>query len=203
MFKSIIIWFFKSIGLIFLTILAFPLAPFLALFVTHAEESETTGFPSLYPGKLREFLIPSLRIWQSPDAPLDEWWYGDYPSPLKLKYDQAYYDSHYWLRYASRVFWLWRNAAYGFGALWGYSADGMVALYTKDNDLQWKSGKNVFSFWKVSNKNGDIGWLVRAQVYFYKDRCVEIIFGYKLLGDTVGGKKLVAIQCSPFKKYPE
>jgi len=203
MLKSFAIWFVKSVGLIGLTILAFPLAPFLALFIVHAEESETTGFPSLYPGKLREFLIPSLRIWQSPDAPLDEWWYGDYPSSLKLKYDQAYYDNHYWLRYASRVFWLWRNAAYGFGAKWGYAAKGTFALYTKDNDAQWKSGKNVCSFWKVCNGDGDIGWLLRAQVYFYKDRCVEIIFGYKLLGETVNGKKLVAIQCSPFKKYPE
>jgi hypothetical protein len=203
MIASVAIWFVKSVGLIGLTLLAFPLAPFLALFVTHEEESAVTGFPSLYPGKLREFLIPSLRIWQSPDAPLDEWWYGDYPSPLKAKYDQAYYDSHFWLRYVSRVFWLWRNAAYGFGARWGYADKGAFALYTKDNDKDWKSGKNVCSFWKVCNDNGDIGWLLRAQVYFYKDRCVEIIFGYKLLGDTVGGKKLVAIQFSPFKKYPE
>jgi hypothetical protein len=203
MLKSVAIWFVKSIGLIFLTILAYPLAPFFALFITHEEESEVTGFSSLFPNKPREFLIPSLRIWQSPDAPLDEWWYDDYPSPLKLKYDQAYYDTHYWLRYVSRVFWLWRNAAYGFGAKWGYATQGMFALYTKDNDSQWKSGKNVCSFWKVCNGAGDIGWLLRAQVYFYKDRCVEIILGYKLSGNTVSGKKLVAIQVSPFKKYPE
>ena len=203
MIKSVAIWFVKSVGLIFLTILAFPLAPFLALFVTHAEESETTGFPSLHPGKLREFLIPSLRIWQSPDAPLDEWWYGDYPSEWKAKYGQLYYDQHFWLRYVCRIFWLWRNAAYGFGGRWGYADKGTYALYTKDNDSQWKSGKNVFSFWKVCNGAGDIGWLLRAQVYFSTDRCVEIILGYKLLGDTVNGKKLVAIQFSPFKKYPE
>jgi hypothetical protein len=203
MIKSVAIWFIKSVGLILLTIAAFPLAPIFAFFIVYAEESEITGFPSLFLGKPREFLIPSLRIWQSSDAPLDEWWYGDYPSPLKLKYDQAYYDTHYWLRYASRVFWLWRNAAYGFGAKWGYSAQGMYALYTKDNDKQWKSGRNVCSFWKVCNDNGDIGWLLRTQVYFYKNRCVEIILGYKLLGNTVDGKKLVSIQCSPFKKYPE
>ena len=203
MFKSVAIWFIKSVGLIGLTILAFPLAPIFALFITHAEESETTGFPSLLPGKPRAFLIPFIRIWQTPDAPVDEFWYGDYTGWPKDGRTQAEYDSSAWLRYLCRVNWLWRNAAYGFGAKWGYSDKGMYALYTKDNDDQWKSGKNVCSFWKVCNDNGDIGWLLRAQVYFYKNRCVEIIFGYKLLGITVGGKKLVAIQCSPFKKYPE
>jgi hypothetical protein len=78
MIKLIAVWFVKAISLLILTILAFPLAPLFSLFIIYAEESDITGFPSMFPGKSREFLIAPLRIWQSPDAPLDEFWYGDY-----------------------------------------------------------------------------------------------------------------------------
>ena len=203
MLKSIILWIIKSVGLILLTILAFPLAPIFALFITHEEESEITGFPSLLPGKPRAFLIPCLRIWQTPDAPVDEFWYGDYTGWPKDGRTQAEYDSSAWLRYLCRVNWLWRNAAYGFGAKFGYDATGLVVTSERDEERLWRSGANCFSYWIFKNDAGDIGWCVRAQFYYYKTHCLEMYLGYKLPSVTVDGKKFVAIQFTPFRSYPK
>jgi hypothetical protein len=203
MIQSVAIWFIKSLALIVLTILAFPLAPIFALFITHEEESEVTGFPSMFPGKPRAFLIPALRIWQTPDAPLDEFWFEDYTGWPKDGRTQAEYDSSAWLRYLCRVNWLWRNAAYGFGAKFGYDIAGLKPITTIDNESKWRTGANCFSLWTCTNAKNQFGWCIRAQFYFYKNRCLEIYLGYKLSSVTVQGKKFVAIQVSPFKKYPK
>jgi hypothetical protein len=99
--RSILLWIPKALALIVLTALAFPLAPFLALFIRQSEESVITGFPSQFPGKQRDFLIPALYIWQTPDAPVDEFWYGEDYAPtgfFKTRFNQADYDSKAWLR---------------------------------------------------------------------------------------------------------
>lgn len=202
MFKSVALWFVKSIALIVLTILAYPLAYIFALFIVKAEESEVTGFPSLHVGMPRDFLIPSLRIWQTPDAPVDELWYaGDYNVWPVVGKTQADYDSSAWLRYLCRVVWLQRNAAYGFGALWGYDATGMMPIVTNDNERFWRTGNNCFSYWSVINGKGDKAFCIRAQLYYWKPHCLEMYLGYKLVGDTIQGKKLVAIQFTPFRSY--
>ena len=199
---SIIYWFIKVVGLLFIDIFTMIFAPVICLFVTMAEESDVTGFPSMFPGKPREFLIKPLIWFQSTDAPLDEFWYGDYPSSLKTKYDQAYYDSHWWLRYVMRVIWLWRNPAYGFGTAFGFADKDIVMASVSDNEKDWKSGKNVSSHWIFTNSNGSVGWCYRAQFYYYKTHCLEMYLGYKILGDTIRGRKLVAMQFTPFRSYP-
>ena len=141
MIISIITWFFKALVLLILTILAFPLAPIFACFIVYAEESSITGFPSLLPGTPRAFLIPSLRLWQSPDAPVDEFWYGDYQGFPKDGKTQSDYDKSAWLRYLCRVNWLWRNAAYGFGAKMGYTYTP-----TLDDGALWRTGKSCSYF---------------------------------------------------------
>lgn len=202
MIKSILIWAVKVITLILLDIITTVFSPVICLFVTKAEESEVTGFPSLLPGTPREFLIKPLRLFQSTDAPLDEYWYGDYQSDLKTKYDQAYYDTHWWLRYYCRIIWLVRNPAYGFGTKLGYSADGLEVVYAHDEEDKWRTGVNCESFWRFTNSKGQVGWCYRAQFYFYKTRCLEMYLGYKLPGDTIWGNKLVAMQFTPFRQYP-
>ena len=203
MFKSVLLWAAKAVYLIILTILSFPLAPIFALFVTYEEESEATGFPSLLPGTPRAFLIPCLRIWQTPDAPVDEFWYGDYTGWPKDGRTQAEYDSSAWLRYLCRVNWLWRNAAYGFGAKVGYDATGLIVTSERNEERLWRSGANCLSYWIFKNDAGDIGWCVRAQFYYYKRNCLEMYLGYKLPSVTVDGKKFVAIQFTPFRSYPK
>lgn len=203
MVQSVLIWFVKSLVLIGLTVIAFPLAPIFALFIVYEEEVEVTGFPSLLPGTPRAFLIPALRIWQTPDAPLDEFWYGGYTGWPTDGRTQAEYDSSAWLRYLCRVAWLWRNAAYGFGAKLGYDCDGLTPITTIDNESKWRTGVNCFSLWTYTNSKKQFGWCIRAQYYFYKTRCIEFYLGYKFLSVTVDGKKFVAIQVSPFRAFPK
>ena len=196
MIFSVIAWFFKALALIALTALAFPLAPFFALFIVYAEESTITGFPSLLPGTRRAFLIPALRLWQSPDAPVDEFWYGDYQGWPKTGRTQSDYDASIWLRWLCRVVWLWRNAAYGFGAKLGYTYTP-----TLDDGALWRTGANCSYFWKVTNPAGQIGWCWKFEKFYTKTRYVEAYLGYKLQGDSIQGKKFVAIQFNPFRTF--
>ena len=194
---SVIVWILKALALIALTLLAFPLAPIFACFIVYAEESSITGFPSLLPGRHRAFLIPLLRIWQSPDAPVDEFWYGDYQGWPKTGKTQGDYDKSIWLRWLCRVTWLWRNAAYGFGSQMGYSYPA-----TLDDGPKWRTGVNCSYFWSVVNGNGRVGWCWKFEWFYTKNRYIEGYLGYKLMGDSVGGNKFVAIQFNPFRTFP-
>lgn len=200
MIKYILLWALKVITLLVLDVITTILSPVICLFVTKEEESDVTGFPSLLPGTPREFLIKPLRWFQSTDAPLDEYWYGDYPSKLK-DYGQSYYDTHWWLRYYCRIIWLVRNPAYGFGTKLGFNADGLTVTYIRDEEYKWRTGQNCLSFWKFTNTKLQVGWCIRAQFYYYKSNCLEMYLGYKILGDTVWGNKLVAMQFTPFRQY--
>lgn len=202
MLKPIIVWAVKVPVLLFLTVIAYIIAPVLALFVTHAEESAITGHPSLFPGKPREFLIKPLRIWQSPDAPLDEWWYGDYElDSWRRHFTQADYDSKAWLRYLCRIAWLWRNPAYGWGEKFGYNGSGLKILTSHGSDDDWYSGKSSLSYWTAINDANEKAFYVQIRLYFYKNRCLDILAGYKFFSDPT--TKYVAIRFNPFRKYPK
>lgn len=203
MISSVILWIFKVVALLCLDLIVTVFSPLICLFVVMAEENSVTGFPSAFPGKPREFLVTWLRWCQTTDAALDEYWYGDYPSWFKTKFDQAYYDSHFWLRYVMRVLWVVRNPAYGFGTALGYDATDLWVADSKDDEANWRTGVNCFSYWVFVNESGQVGWCIRAQFYYYKTHCLEMYLGYKLPGDTIKGKKLVAMQFTPFRQYPK
>ena len=204
MIKSVTLWAIKAIYLIVLTILAYPLSYVLALFIVKQEESEVTGFPSLHPGMPRDFLIPFLRSWQTPDAPVDELWFAqDYHVWPVLGKTQADYDRSAWFRYLCRVTWLQRNAAYGFGAKVGYDDKGLTITSQRDKEILWRTGANCFSYWVCKNDVGNIGWCVRAQLYYFGRHCLEMYLGYKINSDSINGKKFVAIQFTPFRSYPK
>jgi len=194
MILSVISWIPKAVGLIILTLVAFVISPLLACFIVYAEESSITGQPSLLPNTPRAFLIPVFRIWQTPDAPVDEFWYGDYQGFPKDGKTQADYDKSIWLRWLCRVVWLWRNAAYGFGANWGYTY-----APTLNDGANWNSGKSCTYFWKVTNDLGQIGWCLKFQWFYTASRYIVGYLGYKLQGDSIKGKKFVAIQFNPFR----
>ena len=202
MILSVLNWMWKVPVLMVLTIVAFIINPILALFITHAEESEVTGFPSLHPGMMREFLIKPLQIWQSEDAPVDEYYWADYESNgwFQRAFRAKYSDSAV-VRYMYRVMWLYRNPAYGFGNRLGYDATEMVILNKFDNDHLWKSGHTNLSWWIAKNYHGQIGWCFQMQWHFYKRRCLEVYLGYKLLAD--GKRKSVAMRFNPFRVYPK
>lgn len=202
MILSVLNWAWKVPVLMVLTAIAFIINPILALFITHAEESETTGHPSLHPGMMREFLIKPLRIWQSEDAPVDEYYWADYEPNgwFQRKFREKYSGSAV-VRYMYRVMWLYRNPAYGFGNRLGYDATEMVILDKLDNDHLWKSGHTNYSWWIAKNYHGQIGWCFQMQWHFYKRRCLEVYLGYKLLAD--GKRKSVAMRFNPFRVYPK
>lgn len=202
MIWAVLNWAWKVPVLMVLTAIAFIINPILALFITHAEESETTGHPSLHPGMMREFLIKPLRIWQSEDAPVDEYYWADYePNGWFQRAFRAKYLDSAVVRYMYRVMWLYRNPAYGFGNRLGYDATEMVILDKLDNDHLWKSGHTNLSWWIAKNYHGQIGWCFQMQWHFYKRRCLEVYLGYKLLAD--GKRKSVAMRFNPFRQYPK
>ena len=202
MFKEIALWAAKALALIPLSLAAYLFAPLFALFIVRREESEETGHPSLFPGMPREFLRGWLRVWQSPDAPVDEYYWADYePQSLLQRYCRGYYATSPIVRWAYRVAWLWRNPAYGFGNRLGYSSTGMYFTSQGGNQNLWRTGVSNQAWWVARNSYREIGWCYQAQWHFYKHRCLEIYIGYKLLAD--GRNKSVAIRFNPFRQYPK
>lgn len=202
MFKAIALWAGKAAALTFLSLAAYVLAPFLALFITHAEESETTGHPSLFPGMPREFLREWCRVWQSPDAPVDEYYWAEYePQSLLQRYCRGYYETSAIVRWAYRVAWLWRNPAYGFGEYFGWDGEGMKILSSRGSDDDWYSGRSSVSYWTAVNTSGRKAFYVQIRLYFYKNRCLDILAGYKFFSDP--RIKYVAMRFNPFRKYPK
>ena len=200
--KAILIWALKVPVLLMLTVIAYIIAPVLAFFIEYHEESAITGHPSLLPGTPRAFLIKPLRIWQSLDAPVDEWWYGNYElSSWRKNYTQADYDKYAWLRWACRVAWLWRNPAYGFGEKFGWDGTGMKILTTHGSDDLWYSGRSSCSYWTAINDAGQKAFYVQIRLYFYQNRCLDIMAGYKFFSDPT--IKYVAMRFNPFRKYPK
>ena len=202
MILSILNWLWKVPVLTALSLIAYIINPILALFITKAEESETTGLPSLYPGMPREFLIKPLRLWQSEDAPVDEYYWANYEpnSWFQRKY-RGQYETSAFVRWLYRCAWLYRNPAYGWGNLLGYSSTGMYFTAKDDNEHLWRTGVTNKSWWIARNSYGEIGWCFQMQWHFYGRRCLEIYLGYKLLAD--GRKKSVAIRFNPFRQYPK
>lgn len=185
-----------------LTVIAYIIAPVLALFIEYHEESAITGHPSLFPGKPRAFLIKPLRIWQSLDAPVDEWWFGEYEmDSWRINFTQKDYDECAWLRWACRVAWLWRNPAYGFGEKFGWDGTGMKILSSHGTDDDWYSGSSSLSYWIAENQSGNKAFYVQIRLYFYHNRCLDIMAGYKLFSDP--SIKYVAMRFNPFRKYPK
>jgi len=73
---------------------------------------------------------------------------------------------------------------------------------TLDDGALWRTGKTCSYFWKVQNDLMQTGWCWKAQWFFTAKRYVEFYFGYKLMGDSIYGKKFVAMYFNPFRSYP-
>ena len=202
MIKPILLWALKVPLLILLSLVAYLIAPFIAMFIVHADETEVTGHPSMLPGQPREFLIPLFRIWQSQDAPVDEWWWAGYEKDSwRRHFTQEDYDNSAILRWACRVAWLWRNPAYGWGEKFGFDGRGLKILTSKGSEDAWYSGKSSVSYWTGVNESGEKAFYFQARLYYYKNRCLDILAGYKFFSDPT--TKYVAMRFTPFRKYPK
>lgn len=141
----------------------------------------------------REHLHPAW-IWiTTHDAPIDSGHLDNYwPTPAtKL--------GLYW----SRVRWIWRNPAYQVGHWLGYDQEGIVITKHVDGSSTWDSGKPSRSYWTAINSNGQKAFLWERQIYFYKNRCIELQFGWKLYRKDPDKICMLALRISPFKQYPK
>lgn len=106
---------------LFFSLLGYVLAPLVALPWFVRQELRTDKAKVLGPGEftlLRDQLVTPLYWFQTHDNAVDEYWYGGYAleslfPPLRAA-TQRDYDASPRLRYVCRLFWLWRNCAYGF-----------------------------------------------------------------------------------------
>ena len=203
MLLSIILWALKVPTLLILDLVTIVFSPIIALFTYKAEESEITGFPSLHPGLKRDFLLPIFKLFSTPDAPADEfYWAGYEPNSSVVKFLRKYdYDTNWFVRYAYRILWLCRNPAYGFGQRLGYDSNGMKYLVERDNNQFWGTKTSHSSYWKVINAKGQIGWWYKMKWFYTADRAVVINIGYKLDADSTDGKKFVAMFFHPCRRF--
>ena len=202
MLRAIAGWAVKVPILTALSLIAYIIAPFLALFIVKAEESAITNQPSLFPGHPREFLQKWCRIWQTSDAPVDEVYWSEYEMDgLLQRHFRKYYFSSATVRWAYRVAWLWRNPAYGFGEMFGFNGYGLKILSAHGSDDDWYSGKSSCSYWTAENAFGEKSFYVQIRLYFYKNRCLDILAGYKFFSDPQ--TKFVAMRFNPFRKFPK
>lgn len=100
----------------------------------------------------REYLIAPFYYWQTFDNALDEYWFGMFTDecviPAIRNATNADYVSKWWIRYACRVLWVWRNTAYGFAQFWfGRDPDQTHFQIKKDIPL-------AFGYYSSTN----IGW---------------------------------------------
>lgn len=109
------------------------LNPVVALFVTKAERTDRVKqLGNKQVTMLREYLIRPLYWFQTHDNAVDEYWWGcfykDSLFPFIRNATQEQYDNSRFLRYVCRLFWLWRNCAYGFSYhLFGRVLDDAVS----------------------------------------------------------------------------
>src|SRR5690625_5132231 len=110
----------KASLVLFTKVFVFITAPLLAMCVRYYPESRypvATKF-----NRPRPHLWPWLRWAQTFDDALDSYWWWESKSMWLRKYfSQQYYDEHAWLRWLTRILWLWRNPAYGLAYSLGLS----------------------------------------------------------------------------------
>ncbi|QAX96192.1 hypothetical protein [Vibrio phage vB_VmeM-Yong XC32] len=142
----------------------------------------------------KETLPKWLSWFQTPDAPLD----GD----LGFRLEHEAKGTH---PYLQRVYWLWRNPAYGFS--WGllaYQSIKGMKIHTlgdiKAKDDPYKAG------WSISWTEDKKAFQVRAFVPTIPGKCLKFRFGWKLRwlvndcnGIANGSKRKFVFTCNPFK----
>ena len=116
--------------------------------------------------------------------------------------DQAYYDSHAWLRWACSVLWVWRNPAYGLAHALGFDQRGLEYLRDDDPvDIAWTMAQPC-NLWRVAkNASGQYGFLYRARVFYARSLYMEVVMGWKIPWDNdPENRAMLAVRVSPFKR---
>lgn len=173
-------------------LLAFLLAPVAALPIFIKTDREG-----------REHIAPFWQWITTHDALIDIYIYskGRADHWLLGRYSQSEILSSPWLRYAARVFWIWRNPAYQVSHWLGYDQRGVALTKLRDESSLWDTGAPSTSLWIAENAHGQHAFLFEKQWYFWRNRCVEMQFGWKLYRNDPDQVCMLAVRFTPFKKY--
>lgn len=114
---------------------------------------------------------------------------------------QEDFDNKAWLRWACRVFWIFRNPAYVVAQSVGYDQRGMQLHKVKDEGEKWDTGEGNFSYWWAINHKKQVGWMVEFQWFYWGKRCLEVYCGWKLHRDDPDQLCMLVARITPFKQY--
>ena len=195
-----------SLASIVAVLLTWLLAPLLALLAFATED------PITKQGDLPRW----VRWFQTHDFPLDEVWRPSTPAEL-WRIDGLFignfgtfagktptdFRTSTWLRYLARVFWLWRNPAYGFRAqVLGFPVGGMSVVHATAHGAAWGSGSNSWAI-TVAERPGTglftrSAFHVRGQLFYRPGgtRYVRINVGWKLVMPDIA---MVATHVNPIR----
>lgn len=171
-----------ALFVLFTKLLTYILAPILALFTT-----KIGG---------RRYLIKPLHLFQTHDAPLDEYQVSPYYTG---KWTERFRNWNWFMD----VCWLWRNPAYGFAQLAGYSQRDMKLTIIQEQHYDWKSGRTNHSSLKAVNGKGQKAFMYEGNYHYFKRWNVEYYFGWKLRRSDPDQKAMLVVRFNPFKRYTE
>lgn len=129
----------------------------------------------------RDYLLPCFKWFTTHDNAADEWFYGCYwrntwwASWLTLEI----YKQWWIIRYLCRVFWIYRNSAYGFSYyVLGFERD---AEYTESKTITGikNGGATWFEKTITTNLDGEQAFQIKGHYYITKNWYLDINIGWK------------------------
>jgi len=166
----------RAIAVLIAKLLTWLLAPVMALRFYRQEESKVTGYPSQFPGKLREHIDWPFQWASTFDDCADAMFYSGRMTGVT----QAQYDASKWIRYKARVLWLWRNPAYTFARDLGYDQTGLEVTTVVDQSALWDAGYPNTTYRTFTNAYGHRGFLYERQIHLCFQFFFEMVLGYKI-----------------------
>lgn len=183
--------------------------PIIALFYFKEEESKVTGYPSQFPGKLREHISFPFRWATTFDDCADAHWYSGrmkrltyfgFWQPFKNLTDEQF-EASSWYRYLARVFWLYRNPNYGLSLALGFDQTGLEITTIRDESHLWDNGYPNTTYRTFTNIYGEKGFLWEKQIHLGNQWFLEFVLGYKVPWDNE--EKAMLGSRVTVKKYPK
>lgn len=182
----------------------------MALFYYKQEESRVTGYPSQFPGKLREHIDFPFTWASTFDDCADPHWYTGRMKQFSLfgwmpfkDVTQEQYENSAWLRYVARVLWLYRNPAYTLARDLGFDQNGLKITEVINQDHLWDKGYPNKSLWTFTNEYGEKGFLYQRQIHLGFQFFFECVLGYKVPWKNERKNKAMIANRISIKRYPK
>lgn len=116
-------WLLLFIPSLLIEIFCYLTVPFVCLFIRNETRTDRVKrLENKQVTMMREYLIKPFEYWSTHDNATDEYWWGMFNVDSSFKWmrelTQSDYTNSWFIRYVCRVFWLYRNVAYGFLYAW-------------------------------------------------------------------------------------